>query len=48
VELKAWLILSAGVIVFYGVAIFSGNFPENKEVIEECGQLAMAMTKICP
>jgi hypothetical protein len=48
VELKAWLILSAGIIVFYGVAIFSGNFPENKEIVEECRQLAVAMTSICP
>jgi len=48
VELRAWLILSAGISLFYGLVILSGNFPDNKEVVEECRQMAVAMTKICP
>ena len=47
-ELRAWLIISAGIGIFYGLAILSGNFPPDKEITEECRQMAMAMTKICP
>jgi len=48
VELRAWLIVSAGIGIFYGLAILSGNFPPDKEIVEECRQMAVAMTKICP
>tara|TARA_B100000029_G_scaffold68959_2_gene61384 strand:- start:14622 stop:14768 length:147 start_codon:yes stop_codon:yes gene_type:complete len=48
VEFKAWMILSAGILLFYGLAILSGNFPPDKEITEECRQMALAMTKICP
>ncbi len=47
-ELRAWLIVSAGIGIFYGLAILSGNFPPDKEIVEECRQMAVAMTKICP
>ena len=47
-ELKARLIVSAGIGLFYGLAILSGNFPPDKEIVEECRQMVVAMTKNCP
>lgn len=47
-EIKAWLIVTAGIGLFYGLAILSGNFPPDKEIVEECRQMAVAMTRNCP
>ncbi len=46
-ELEAWIIIGVGIMVFFGVMILNGDFPPDKEIVEECRQMVVAMTKNC-
>lgn len=48
-EFKAWIFMMFLIIVMFAALMtFAESFPTSEENAEECRQMAVAMTKICP